>query len=176
MKARFAWLPPVAVALVAPAPAWATVYLDVAQAQTLLFPGRALVPVALTLDAEQARAIRQRSGVRVEDREVRAWRADDGGWFILDRVIGKHEYIDYAVALDRSGGVAGVEILQYREAYGEEIRRAGWRAHFVGKHDGDAMQADRDVPLIAGATLSCKHVTDGVRRVLALHALVLAGR
>ena len=103
----------------------------------------------------------------------RVWKAEAGGrvagFFIFDRVIGKHLYIDYAVALTPSGAVHRVEILQYRESYGGEIRSPSWLAQFVGKTSGSSLQINGDIRNIAGATLSSTHVTEGVKRVLAAY-------
>jgi Na+-translocating ferredoxin:NAD+ oxidoreductase RnfG subunit len=89
-------------------------------------------------------------------------------------VIGKHEFINYAVALDATGAVRQLEILDYHESYGGEVHLPGWRRQFVGKHHGSPLQLNGDIKNISGATLSCGHVTDGVRRLLATYALVLA--
>ena len=91
------------------------------------------------------------------------------GFFIFDRVVGKHLYIDYAVALTPSGAVHAVEILQYRESYGGEIRSPSWLAQFVGKTSGSSLKINGDIRNIAGATLSSTHITEGVKRVLAAY-------
>jgi Na+-translocating ferredoxin:NAD+ oxidoreductase RnfG subunit len=104
----------------------------------------------------------------------RVWKAEAGGrvagLFILDRVIGKHLYIDYAVALTPGGAVHRVEILQYRESYGGEINNQSWLAQFVGKTSGSSLRINEDIRNISGATLSSTHVTEGVKRVLAAYA------
>ena len=84
-------------------------------------------------------------------------------------MIGKHLYIDYAVALTPNGAVHSVEILQYRESYGGEIRGPSWLAQFVGKTSGSALKINGDIRNIAGATLSSTHITEGVKRVLAAY-------
>jgi len=162
-------------AIVAPA-AHASVYLSVEQAQQAIFPGASFVADNLTLTDEQARAIAQRSGVRVRALEQRIWRVPGAGWFIVDEVVGKHEFITYALGIDRNGAVRGIEILEYRESYGQEVRNAPWRKQFVGKTAADPLQLDQDIGNISGATLSCRHVTDGVKRLLVLHDLVLKNR
>jgi len=167
------WLLPAATALVA-APAAATTYFTLEQAQRALFPGQALAPVAVTLDAAQARAIQQASGVRVRAPALKVWRSADGGWFYLDQVLGKHEMITYALALDAAGAVTGLEILDYRESYGGAVRNPKWRAQFTGKRYGAPLKLDVDVANLSGATLSSAHIADGVRRLLATHALVVA--
>lgn len=103
----------------------------------------------------------------------RVWKAEAGGkaigYFVFDRVVGKHLYIDYAVALTAAGAVQKVEILQYRESYGGEIRSPSWLAQFVGKTSGNALKINGDIRNIAGATLSSTHVTEGVKRILAAY-------
>jgi hypothetical protein len=137
--------------------AHATTYLSVEQAQQALFPGASFTPLDLK-------------------RRERVWRASPGGWFMVDEVLGKHELITYAVALDSQGRVRGVEILEYRESHGGEIRDAKWRIQFLGKTAADPLLLDRDIRNISGATLSCRHVTDGVKRLLALYETELRQR
>ena len=90
----------------------------------------------------------------------------------VDAVIGKQEYIGYALALDATGRVLRLDVLDYRETHGWEIRNERWRAQFSGKTAADPVEVGRDIANISGATLSCHHVTDGVRRLLALDALL----
>jgi Na+-translocating ferredoxin:NAD+ oxidoreductase RnfG subunit len=141
-------LPAAAIMSVA-SPAYAVQYLSIEEAQKQAFPS------ATHFSEVQA---------------GRVWKAEAGGrvagFFIFDRVVGKHLYIDYAVALTPSGSVHSVEILQYRESYGGEIRSPSWLAQFVGKSSGSSLRINGDIRNIAGATLSSTHVTEGVKRVL----------
>lgn len=162
-------------AVVAPA-AHATVYLTAAQAQQVLFPGASFVDASLVLTDAQASAVAERSGVRVRNREQRVWRVSSGGWFIVDQVVGKSELITYAVALGADSKVRGVEIMEYRESHGYEVRNAAWRRQFTGKSASDPLRLEQDIRNISGATLSCRHVTEGVRRLLALYEIALKGR
>lgn len=175
---RWLLVPAVIIPAVASAPAYAVQYMNVEQAQKMLFPaadGFEVKPLSLT--PEQKKAIEDSSGVRVRSGEVKAWRATQGGksmgWFLLDEVYGKHEFITYAVAIGLDGAVKGVEILDYRETHGGEVNNAKWRAQFVGKKAGDTLKLDEDIKNISGATLSCKHVTDGVKRLLATYMIAL---
>lgn len=148
-------------------------YLSIEQAQSLMLPGASLKPVAVTLSSQQVQAIEKQSGVRVRVKALKAWHASDGHWFIVDEVLGKHEYITWALALDSTGAVQQVEVLQYLETYGDQIRNAKWRAQFTGKRAGALLKVDEDIQNISGATLSCVHITDGVKRLLATHAIAL---
>ena len=144
-------LPATALAAVA-SPAYAMQYLSIEEAQKQAFP----------------------SATRFTEIQAgRVWKAEAAGhvagFFIFDRVVGKHLYIDYAVALTPTGAVHRVEILQYRESYGGEIRSPSWLAQFVGKTSASPLKINGDIRNIAGATLSSTHVTEGVKRVLATY-------
>jgi len=174
MRGQFLLIPLASLAIVAPA--HATVYLTVEQAQQLLFPGAEFVADNRTITPEQEREIERASGVSVRNRTLNLWRVSTGGWFIVDQVIGRHDNIPYAIGLDADGAVRGIEILEYRESYGGQIREPLWRAQFIGKRNGAPLALKRDIQNISGATLSCRHIADGVKRLLATHAFVIAER
>jgi hypothetical protein len=146
------WTAPAAAVVSITSSAHAVQYLSIPQAQKLAFPS-----------ATQF----------VEVQPGRVWKAQAGaqvvGSFVFDRVIGKHLYIDYAVALDPGGRVRRVDILQYRESYGGEVRGPGWLAQFVGKTSASPLAVGSDIRNISGATLSSHHVTEGVKKILGLY-------
>ena len=127
----------------------------------------------MKLTSVQRKAIEQASGVRVLHDEQRVWRVSGGGWFIVDEVVGKHEFITYAAGLNADGSVKQIEIMDYRETYGGQIRDQKWRAQFVGKTGQSTLKLDSDIKNISGATLSCRHITDGVKRLLAFYEIAL---
>lgn len=172
------WLIAPALATLSASPAYAVQYLDIAQAQKLFFPqadGFASLPLLLT--AEQKAYVEKAAGLRMRYVRQPVWKVTENGthvgWVVQDEVYGKHEFITYAVALDANGAVRGVEILDYRETHGREVRNPKWRAQFTGKQHGAPLKLGEDIQNISGATLSCKHVAEGVRRILALHAAAL---
>ena len=141
-------LPAAAVAAVSPA--YAVVYLSVEAAQKAAFP----------------------SATRFVENDGRSWKAMAGdrliGLVVIDHVIGKHLYIDYAVSIT-GGRVRRVDILAYRESYGGEVRSPSWLGQFVGKSSSSALKVGSDIRNISGATLSSTHVTEGVKRILAAY-------
>jgi Na+-translocating ferredoxin:NAD+ oxidoreductase RnfG subunit len=133
--------------------AHATAYLTVEQAQRAIFPGASFADTG----------------------QPNVWRTSNGGIFVVDRVVGKHEFITMAVGINANGTVKQIEIMDYRESYGYEVRDAAWRAQFVGKSASSQLQLDADIKNISGATLSSKHVTDGVKRILQKYQSSLKG-
>ncbi|MET3132579.1 Na+-transporting NADH:ubiquinone oxidoreductase subunit NqrC [Oxalobacteraceae bacterium GrIS 1.11] len=162
----------------ASAPAFATQYLNLEQAQRLMFPDASSFreqDVALT--AAQMREVEKLSGLparSVNWRVFGAYKADAAlGYMILDEVVGKFELISYAVGVNLDASVRQVEILTYRESHGGEIRTPAWRRQFVGKSAQAGLVLGDGIANISGATLSATHVTDGVRRIAAIAQVVL---
>jgi Na+-translocating ferredoxin:NAD+ oxidoreductase RnfG subunit len=153
-------------------------FLSIPQAQQLLFPdAKVFLESAIHLSDEHLKSIKKIAGVRQRNPLQQAWRAErDGqlqGWFLVDDVIGKHEFITYGTAISAEGKVLGIEILSYRETHGGQIRNNKWREYFVGKTINDKFKLNQDIPNISGATLSCRNVTDGVKRLLAIYQVAL---
>jgi hypothetical protein len=157
----------------APIIAHAKIYVSVEQAQKILFPNKTLIknPIIITDDLQGK--MRTASSIRYPFQGERIWKAADGSWLVIDEVIGKHEMITYAVALSPTGSVQGIEILEYVESYGYEVAEAQWRKQFVGKTVNDPIKLNQDIQNISGATLSSKHITDGVKRITVLYDLAL---
>jgi Na+-transporting NADH:ubiquinone oxidoreductase subunit NqrC len=172
MKSEFAFIALPISALVAPS-AFAVQYLSVDQAQKAIFPGKSFTATPVKLTSAQRKTIQAMSGVRVLRDEQQVWRVSGGGWFIVDEVVGKHEFITYAVGLSADGSVKQIEVMDYRETYGGEIRNEKWRVQFVGKTSKSPLKLDSDIRNISGATLSCRHITDGVKRLLAFYEVAL---
>src|SRR5947207_3441415 len=172
MKSEFAFIALPVSALIAPS-AFAVRYLTVDQAQQAYYPSKVFTAAPVKLTSVQRKAIEQASGVRVLHDEQQVWRVSGGGWFIVDEVVGKHEFITYAAGLNLDGSVKQIEIMDYRETYGGQIRDQKWRAQFVGKTSKSTLKLDGDVKNISGTTLSCRHITDGVKRLLAVYEIAL---
>ena len=156
----------------------AATYLSVEAAQKALFPSAdSFVPIVLTLTAAEKRAIAEAAGPQAPHGELHTWVAKRGdavlGHVFVDNVIGREDFITYAVGVGADGKLLPVEILDYRESHGGEIRNKAWLAQFAGRGDPSELRMHSDIKNIAGATLSSEHVTAGVRRILALWSAAL---
>jgi len=159
----FALLVPVAVV------ARAEVFLSPEQATFQIFPGQKFAARTFALSDEQKRRIEELSGQTVRSTQLQTLAAPSGDLVFLDEVLGKHEQIRLAVGIGRDGKVHGIEILEYRETYGYQVRNADWRKQFVGKNSSDELKLGADIQNISGATLSSAHVTGGIKRLLVTH-------
>jgi Na+-translocating ferredoxin:NAD+ oxidoreductase RnfG subunit len=162
---------PIAIVFVCPASGYATQYLSIQEAQKLCFPSASSFEAAhVIFTPQQIAEIEKESDQKVLVRGQQIWKAknDDKtiGYFVADYVVGKHLMIDYAVALNTDLSVRDVEILQYRETYGGEIRNPDWLKQFIGKTKDSKLELNNDITNIGGATLSSRSVTEGIKRVL----------
>ena len=162
------------VCIVASQSSYAQVFFTQEEVQKALFPSATKFEIfSLQLDKVQVEKIED-SAPTSTPIPSKLWQAFEGdksiGYIVIDKVLGRHEYITYAVALDMEGKVQGIEIIEYLESYGHQVRNEKWRAQFHGKKQGDALKLTKDIQNIAGATLSSKHISEGVRRIVALYA------
>ena len=152
-----------AASALAPAAAFAVDYLSAEEAARLMFPdAERFDPHEIVLDAAQLQALDAR-GVRGRSARWQSLAARRGdatlGHVIVDQVTGKFELIGCAVGNALDGTLKPVEILSYRESH-------------AGKSSASTLRVGDDIANISGATLSCTHVTDGVRRIVAVFDLV----
>jgi hypothetical protein len=148
-------------------------YLSIDQAQRVLYPqADHFDEVLLALGPEQKQSVAALAGPQPPHRSLRAWKAMRGGELLghlfVDEVIGRQDFITYAIAVKPDGHLSAPEVLAYRESHGGEIAGAAWRHQFEGRTGTDELRFRADIKNIAGATLSCEHVTQGVRWIVAL--------
>lgn len=153
-------------------------YMSVADAQKQMYADAAeFVPVLVTLTSDQVRQLAERAGGPARADAWRVWQARGNGqllgFVVAASVIGKFELIDFAVSLGPRGDIRDVEILTYRESHGYEVRTKPWRGQFAGKTAQSPLRIGEDIQNISGATLSCTHLTDAIRRIATMTQLAL---
>jgi Na+-translocating ferredoxin:NAD+ oxidoreductase RnfG subunit len=95
------------------------------------------------------------------------------GYALFDDQIGQHEPISFATFFDPKGEITGVEVVAYREPYGDGIRAERFRKQFMGRTARSAFRSGTDIDAIAGATISSRSMCIGVERAAALFEIVL---
>ncbi|MGE4063126.1 MAG: FMN-binding protein [Rhodospirillaceae bacterium] len=169
MRASLMLIPAAIIGAAAAPAAQATVFMNIEQAQQLIFPGIKLKEHFVTLDQDQYNALVDEVAGEPYGRKVRAWRTPDGEWFVIDQVPGKDEWITYAVGIDTKGTVKQIEIIETEENY-DAITHPAWRSYFRGRQRKFDIKR---IPIISGSTLSSQNMAVGVRRVLATVAIAL---
>lgn len=151
--------------------AYAVQYMTIEEAQQEMFPhSKEFISVSNSLTHQQKATIEKQLDFEFDASRIKFWSVlnNDGstGFFAVDQVIGKHELITYAVAVSSDLKVISINVLEYLENYGAEIRQPEWRAQFKNKTTQDPLTLGEDIQNISGATFSCRHITEGVKKIL----------
>jgi Na+-translocating ferredoxin:NAD+ oxidoreductase subunit G len=168
-------------AILAALPAYAATYWTVPGVMKSFFTSSKRVTYKrITLPDPAASEIAKKIGVASLKRDWVVYVGEtDGkldGYAIVDDEKGMHEPIDFAVRFSPKGAVERVEVLVYREAYGDEVRGERFRSQFQGKTANDAITAGKDIDIVSGASISSRSMALGVKRdTLVLQAALKSG-
>ncbi len=156
---------------VIPLVAYSQVYLSEDQALHAIFPAFKLTKKTITLTPEEIKKIENQSGERVRNPSLTLWTNTKKDVLFVDQVLGKHEFITYAVGISDQK-IRGIEIMDYRETYGQGVIRPEWKNQFIGKTAAAPLKLTQDIVNISGGTLSSAHVTSGIRRLLRTYEII----
>ena len=132
-------------------------------------------------NSEQRTRIEHRLGRDLAKSDYTVYVAQTGeridGYALFDDELGQHEPISFATFFDAEGKVTRVEVVAYREPYGDGVRASRFRRQFVGKNAQSGFAPQADIDAISGATISSRALCVGVQRAtLLLEETVLHGR
>ena len=158
-------------------PVHAKVFHSRQEAIALAFPDADRVDKKTTiLTAEQTAAIQAAGRVKVESKLVTiftAYRSDEVlGYAHIDVQTVRTHAAALMVVINPEGDVRSVRILAFHEPL-DYLPSEKWYAQFAGKTGEDRMRVGGDVHGVVNATLSTRAATDGVRRALAYHAVLI---
>ncbi len=154
-------------------PAWAYIYFTPEALLESFFPGAERVEaVVFTPDASQRVAIEARLGYKLPNPsytlQIGRGLADPLGYAIVDNQLGQHEPITVGVLLGPDGAVQRVEVLVYREAYGDGVRALAFRGQFIGLNAASTMRVGKEIRIVSGATISSRSLATVVQRAAVL--------
>jgi len=157
-------------------PCAAVTYATQPQALAEAFPRARVERRTFALTPGQARAVEARARVRLPSRLITAypaWRGDTlaGAAFFESRVIRTMPGV-FMVVVAPDTTIGRVEMLAFHEPpdYAPPER---WLGRFPRRRLDDRLWPARDLPTLAGATLSARAVTESARLALALYETVL---
>lgn len=116
--------------------------------------------------------VEHRLGRPLADRAFVFYHASTGdsrdGYAFFDSERGQHELIDIGTFFDADGDVTRVEVLAFREPYGDAVRSQRFLRQFVGRDSESGYRVGRDIDAISGATISARSLSRAVRRASVL--------
>lgn len=161
-------------ALLAPAPAAAYVYFTPEALQASFFGADSVETVRFAPDGAQRASIEAQLGYKLPKDSYDIAIARRGGvvsgYAIIDEQVGQHDPITFGMRFGPDGRVERVEVMVYREPYGDGIRAPGFMRQFEGKDATSALKLGKDVRIVSGSTISSRSATIAVRRAAVLLA------
>jgi hypothetical protein len=157
---------------------WATTLITVEEAIEHVFPGSSSTRETLFLTDQQELQVEAIGGSPpVSPMATRFVVTEDGvpvGYAYLEthRVRTLPETLLIVVGAD--GRVVRVEVVVFREPL-EYIPHPGWYKQFEGRGLKEDLSLKRGIRPVTGATLTARATTNAVRRVLAMHEVVMGG-
>jgi hypothetical protein len=156
----------------------AKVFVTVDEALRLAFPGCEVARRTAYLTPEQVKQAKDLSGVDVPSALVAFHEARRNGqlvgtaWFDTHRVRTLPETL--LVVVDPQGRVVRLEVISFREPE-EYMPRGAWYDQFKGRGLDRNLDLKAGIHPVSGATLTARATTSAVRRVLALHQVIVGG-
>ncbi len=156
-----------------------TVYLTLDQAPKAIFPGAQIE----RKDVASTPEFRDTLKAKLGRLQPTVWEPS----YVTFTARQNNDTIGYAVVVDEIGKVSpftlivsatpdlkvrDVAVMVYREVRGGEITQRRFLAQYKGKRSTDAIQLDRDIVGITGATLSVQGANRAVHKALAVLELV----
>jgi hypothetical protein len=160
-------------------PLSAKVFLTAEEALRLAFRDCSIERRTVFLTAAQRTRVQQLAGGEVKSALVNPYHATcggkDAGTAYFDTHVVRTLPETLMVVIDPQGKVARVEVLAFAEP--EDYLPPGrWYGQFVGQGLSDDLALGHHIRSVTGASLTARATTDAVRRVLALHQVLGAGK
>ena len=98
------------------------------------------------------------------------------GYALFDDQLGQHEPISFATFFDADGRITRVEVVAYREPFGDGIRAERFRKQFVGRSAKSQFRAGTDIDAISCSTISSRSLCVNVGLAALLLETSVRGR
>lgn len=119
-----------------------------------------------TLMPEQKKAIAQSAKIEWDpeyDNEYHFY-VSSSGVAMLNTVKGKWGPIRFMAAFDNEGRIKDVVVMELTERRGKPVKEPKFLNQYKGKSIADPIKLNKDIKGIAGATISSRQMSDGVRK------------
>jgi Na+-translocating ferredoxin:NAD+ oxidoreductase RnfG subunit len=159
-------------------PAEAKVFYSQKEALALAFPDAERIETRTALlDDEQARAVEQLARSELPSRLVRLHTGYRGGEVLGYAIIEQHTVRTqpeaFLVVIAPDGRLRSIRVLAFYEPT-DYLPTERWLRQFDGHALDDRLRLEGEIHGIAGATLTARAVTAGVRRALAIYQVLAA--
>lgn len=154
---------------------YAEVFYKAEEALKLILPGaKKIKKEAKTLSEKQKKKIEEEAGVEFHkdfDKEFKFFKGLSAkgeivGYASEDKVPGKWGPIEFMIGFSPTGEVTDIVVLSLSERRGRPVKERKFLSQFVGKTVADPLKLKKDIRGIAGATISSRGMTEGIKKAL----------
>lgn len=124
-----------------------------------------------TLSEEQKKSIAKAAAVEFNpefDKEFHFYISKTGA-AVLDTVKGKWGPIKFMMAFDTQGNIKDLIVLELKERRGRPVKERKFLEQYIGKSILSPIKLNKDIKGIAGATISSRQMTDGIRKLVYIY-------
>lgn len=151
---------------------YAETFYTVEEALSVLLPGAKNVKEEVkALSAEQKKMIQEKAAVELDpefDKEFHFYLSSEGT-AVLDTVQGKWGPMTFMMAFDNSGKIKDLIVLELKERRGRPVKERKFLGQYIGKSKTDPIKLNKDIKGIAGATISSRQMTNGIRKLVYIY-------
>ncbi|MEI6521005.1 MAG: FAD:protein FMN transferase [bacterium] len=149
-----------------------TVYLTNDAALKLAFPKNdKVIPKKVTFSAEQKKKICTLAKIDSSPGEFTYYtgvlKKKITGFAVIADTRSKLASFQFLLVVNLNGTIRSVEVMSYNEDIGSEITNKDFLVQYKNKSSNNKIKVKEDINNIAGATISCRNLTDSVRINLA---------
>lgn len=141
---------------------------------------KALLPDAKDIKEEVQVLTGQQKKIVAEKAKIE-WNAENdkdfhfyvssSGIAVLNTVKGKWGPIKFMMAFDNQGKIKDIIVLELTERRGRPVKDRRFLDQYIGKSSADPIKLNKDIKGIAGATISSRQMSDGVRKIVNIYEL-----
>ena len=154
--------------------AFAETFYTIEEALKIILPeAQDVKDETMSINEEQKKTISSRANVEFNsefDNEYHIYIGQANGqtlgYAFEDTVKGKWGPIHYMLAFDADGKIKDVIVLGLKEKRGRPIKERKFLGQYIGKSISDPIKLNKDIKGIAGATISSRQMSSGIRKLV----------
>ncbi|MFZ5800376.1 MAG: FMN-binding protein [Candidatus Omnitrophota bacterium] len=153
---------------------YAEVFCQVDEALQILLPtAKDIKEEIKTLTEEQKKTVAQKAKIEWDAENDRQYPfyVSSTGIAVINTVKGKWGPITFMMAFDKEGKIKDLIVLELKERRGRPVKDRRFLDQFMGKSAADPIKLNKDIKGIAGATISSRQMSDGIRKLVHIYEL-----
>ena len=153
---------------------YAEVFATVDESLKVLLPdAKDIKEEVKVLTAEQKKIVAEKAKIEWDtenDKDFHFY-VSSSGIAVLNTVKGKWGPIKFMMAFNDQNKIKDIIVLELTERRGRPVKDRRFLDQYMGKSAADPIKLNKDIKGIAGATISSRQMSDGVRKVVNIYEL-----